>query len=178
MLRHATLPALLAPRTLVRGAGRCRREALDGLLAWGRKPSARLAERISAARSLPLWRCEDGLLRSLGLGPDSPPLGLLLDDLGVYYDATAPSRVEQAIARPHSPAELERAEALQQLWCRSRVSKYNGAPDAPAPAGPFVLVVDQTAGDLSIALGAATAASFSAMLEAALAAHPWATVVV
>jgi capsular polysaccharide export protein len=103
---------------------------------------------------------------------------LLLDDLGVYYDATAPSRVEQAIARPHSPAELERAEALQQLWCRSRVSKYNGAPDAPAPAGPFVLVVDQTAGDLSIALGAATAASFSAMLEAALAAHPWATVVV
>jgi capsular polysaccharide export protein len=178
MLRHATLPALLAPRTLVRGAGRCRREALDGLLAWGRKPSARLAERISAGRSLPLWRCEDGLLRSLGLGPDSPPLGLLLDDLGVYYDATAPSRVEQAIARPHSPAELERAEALQQLWCRSRVSKYNGAPDAPTPAGPFVLVVDQTAGDLSIALGAATAASFSAMLEAALAAHPGATVVV
>jgi capsular polysaccharide export protein len=178
MLRHATLPALLVPRTLVRGAGRCRREALDGLLAWGRKPSARQAERISAGRSLPLWRCEDGLLRSLGLGPDSPPLGLLLDDLGVYYDATAPSRMEQAIARPHSPAELERAEALQQLWRGARVSKYNGAPDAPVPAGPFVLVVDQTAGDLSIALGAATAASFSAMLEAALAAHPGATVVV
>lgn len=178
MLRHATLAALFAGYRLVRGSRSCRREPLDGLLAWGRKPSARAAEQISAARGLSLWRCEDGLIRSLGLGPDSPPLGLLLDDQGVYYDATAPSRLEQAIGRLHSPAELERAEALQQLWRRARVSKYNGAPDAPAPAGRFVLVVDQTRGDLSIALGAASAASFTAMLEGALEAHPGATVVV
>ncbi|MFM7240333.1 MAG: capsular polysaccharide biosynthesis protein [Cyanobium sp.] len=178
MLRHATLPALLASYDLVRGGGHCRRDHLDGLLAWGRKPSARRAERISAVRGLPLWRCEDALVRSLGLGPDSPPLGLLLDDLGVHYDATAPSRMEQAIARPHSPAELARAKALRQLWCNARVSKYNGAPDAPAPAGPFVLVVDQTAADLSIALGAARGASFTAMLEAALASHPGCRVVV
>ena len=178
MLRHATLPALLAPYDLVRGGGHCRRDPLDGLLAWGRKPSARRAERISAVRGLPLWRCEDALIRSLGLGPDSPPLGLLLDDLGVYYDASAPSRMERAISRPHSPAELARAEALRQIWCNARVSKYNGAPDAPAPAGPFVLVVDQTAADLSIALGAASGASFTAMLEAALASHPGCSVVV
>jgi capsular polysaccharide export protein len=102
----------------------------------------------------------------------------LLDDQGVYYDATAPSSMEQAIARHHSPDELERAEALQQLWCRARVSKYNGAPDAPAPSGPFVLVVDQTARDLSISLGEASAVSFASMLDDALAAYPDATVVV
>jgi capsular polysaccharide export protein len=178
MLQHSTLPALLAPHTLVSGRVRCRREPLDALLAWGRKPSARLAERLAARRSLPLWRCEDALVRSLGLGPDSPPLGLLLDDLGVYYDASQPCRLEQRIARAHSSEEQSRAQALQQLWCAQRVSKYNGAPEAPAPEHPFVLVVDQTAGDLSIRLGGASATQFAAMLAAALADHPHCQVVV
>ncbi len=178
MLRHSTLPALLAPHTLVCGHRRCRREPLDALLAWGRKPSARVAEQLAATRGLPLWRCEDALVRSLGLGPDSAPLGLLLDDLGVYYDASVPSRLEQRIARPHSTAERERALGLQQLWREQRVSKYNGAAEAPAPSGPYVLVVDQTAGDLSIRLGAASAPQFGAMLTAALASHPHCRVVV
>ena len=178
MLQHATLPALLASYTLVCGHSRCRREPLDALLAWGRKPSARSAEWLAAQRALPLWRCEDALVRSLDLGPDSPPLGLLLDDLGVYYDVTQPSRLEQCIARPHTAAELERAYRLQQLWREQRVSKYNGAAEAPLPTGPFVLVVDQTVGDLSIRLGAASSVSFTAMLEAALASHPGCRVVV
>ena len=178
MLQHATLPALLAPHTLVCGHRRCRREPLDALLAWGRKPSARGAEQLAARRGLPLWRCEDGLVRSLGLGPDSSPLSLLLDDLGVYYDASRPSRLEQRIARAHSAAELERGRQLQRLWREQRVSKYNGAPDAPAPPAPYVLVVDQTAGDLSIHLGAASPQQFTAMLKAALASHPGCRVVV
>ncbi len=178
MLRHATLPALLGGCTLVRGSRRCRSAPLDAVLAWGRKPSAQSAERLSAARQLPLWRCEDALLRSLGLGPDSPPLGLMVDDLGVYYDASGPSRVEQLIARAHTAEERERAKAVQALWCAQRVSKYNGAPEAPAPEQPFVLVVDQTAADLSIRLGQGTAASFAAMLARALESHPGTTVVV
>ena len=178
MMRHATLPALLSDHQLVGGRRRCRREPLDALLAWGRKPSAQTAERLAAQLDLPLWRCEDAFLRSLGLGPDSPPLGVVLDDRGIYYDATAPSRLEALIARPHSAAELQRAAALQGLWRSQRVSKYNGAREAVSPASPFVLVVDQTAGDLSIRLGEATAASFAAMLTAALLNHPGCTVVV
>ena len=170
MLRHATLAALLAPSTLVAGSGPCSRLPLDALLAWGSKPSARAAERLSAARKLPLWRCEDAFLRSLRPGID-PPLGLVLDDQGIYYDTTGPSRLESLISRRHSPEEGERALALQRLWCEQRVSKYNGAAEVGAPAEPFVLVVDQTAGDLSIALGGASAASFQAMLAAALERH-------
>lgn len=172
MLRHRTLAALLAQHRLVTGAARCAGAELDALLAWGRKPSARLAERLARRRQLPLWRCEDAFLRSLDLGPDSAPLGLVIDDTGVYYDAGCPSRLERLIASPHTAEQLERAEALRRLWCDQRVSKYNGAREAPAPAEPFVLVVDQTAGDLSIGLGGATAASFQAMLAAALARHP------
>lgn len=178
MLRHSTLPALLAGFQLVKGEALCCSERLDAVLAWGRKPSARRAERLARRRRLPLWRCEDAFLRSLGLGADSPPLGLVLDDEGIYYDASAPSRLEWLIAAPHSAAELARAEAIRHLWCEQRVSKYNAAREAPAPAEPFVLVVDQTAGDLSIALGGAGPARFPAMLRAALADHPGHTVVV
>ena len=160
------------------GQRRCSRQPLDAVLVWGRKPSGRGGERLALRRGLPLWRCEDAFVRSLGLGPDEPPLGLVLDDEGVYYDASQPSRLERLIARDHDSAERERAGTLQRLWRQQRVSKYNGAPEAPAPAEPFVLVVDQTAGDLSIRLGGAAAASFPAMLAAALAGHPGRTVVV
>jgi len=178
MLEHPTVPALLAGHSLVIGRRRCAQQPLQAVLVWGQKPSGRWGEQLARRRGLPLWRCEDAFVRSLGLGPDSPPLGLLLDDTGIYYDASRPSRLERLIGRDHSDAELERATALQRLWREQRVSKYNGAPEAPAPAEPFVLVIDQTAGDLSIQLGQASAAQFSAMLAAALAEHPGRTVVV
>ncbi|MCP9888274.1 capsular polysaccharide biosynthesis protein [Cyanobium sp. ATX 6A2] len=178
MLRHRTLAALLADHRLVTGAARCAGAELDALLAWGRKPSARLAERLARRRRLALWRCEDAFLRSLELGPDSAPLGLVLDDAGIYYDAGRPCRLERLIAAPHTQPQLQRAEAIRRLWCEQRVSKYNGSREAPAPAEPFVLVVDQTAGDLSIGLGGATAASFETMLATALSDHPGRLVVV
>ena len=172
MARIATLGPLLAPASLALGAEACRRAPLAAVLAWGRKPSARFAERLAQEWALPLWRCEDGFLRSLGLGPEAPPWSLLVDDLGIYYDAHAPSRLEQLIGRPLSAAQQQRAQALRRLWCEQRVSKYNGARESPPPAGPYVLVVDQTAGDLSIRCGMADQHSFVRMLEVALSRHP------
>ena len=41
---------------------------------------------------------EDGFLRSVGIGEaGATSLSLIVDDLGVYYDATRPSRLEQLI---------------------------------------------------------------------------------
>ena len=91
---------------------------------------------------------------------------------GIYYDATAPSRLEALIPRSLTPEEQGRAEALRQLWREERVSKYNGARDTPPPRQPYVLVVDQTRGDLSIRHGLANGESFRRMLGAALANHP------
>lgn len=146
---------------------------LTAILAWGRKPSAGKAERYAAARGLPLLRVEDGFLRSVDIGAKDPPLSLVQDDLGIYYDASQPSRLEELIRRPLLPAEAARAQRLMHAWRAGGVSKYNHAPEAP-PGLPerFVLVVDQTAGDASIAFGQADARSFSRMLEAALAEHP------
>jgi capsular polysaccharide export protein len=99
MLQHPTLPALLAGHTLVIGRRRCARRPLQAVLVWGQKPSGHWGEQLAKRRGLPLWRCEDAFLRSLGLGPDSPPLGLLLDDTGTYYDAGRPSRLEATAAK-------------------------------------------------------------------------------
>jgi capsular polysaccharide export protein len=127
---------------------------------------------MSRERGLPLWRCEDGFVRSLGLGPEGPPWSLVIDDLGIYYDAHAPSRLEVLISRSLSPAESHRADALRALWQAERVSKYNGARETLPPREPFVLVVDQTMGDLSIRFGMADGVSFQRMLQAALDNHP------
>ncbi|MEB3350344.1 MAG: capsular polysaccharide biosynthesis protein [Cyanobacteriota bacterium] len=177
LLRHSTVPSLLAPANLVKGRRRCRRSELDALLAWGRKPSGAAAAAIARQRGLPLWRLEDGFLRSMGLGGQAPPLSLLVDDLGVHYDATGPSRLETLIAAPLNEAQRQRARHLRELWCREGVSKYNPDRDSPRPDGPYVLVVDQTAGDLSIGLGLASPAVFRTMLASALADYPDHTVV-
>jgi capsular polysaccharide export protein len=169
MARIATLPALFAGFRLERRPG----PGAQAVLAWGHKPSGRRAQAIAQDLGLPLWRVEDAFLRSVGLGFETPPLGILVDDLGVYYDASGPSRLEAWAAAPLTPARGARAQALVAAWRAARVSKYNHAREVPAPlAAPCVLVADQTAGDLSIAGAQAGPAQFAQMLEAALDEHP------
>lgn len=168
----ATLPALLDDFELLI-ARHPDPQDLDGVLAWGRKPSASVAAAWAARHNLPIWRAEDGFLRSVGLGDHSPPLSLVLDDLGIYYDALVQSRLEAMVAEPHGIAQRTRAGALRDAWRAGRLSKYNHAREAAPPAEEtFILAVDQTFGDASIAYGLANAASFSRMLEAALDEHP------
>lgn len=176
--RIPTLPALLPDWSLQPR----RHPPADAVLAWGHKPSARVAEAYAQRHGVPLLRAEDGFLRSVGLGHQCPPLSVVLDDLGIYYDASAPSRLERLIAQPLDAAQVQRAERLQQAWVQGRVSKYNpvreGLPPrllghVQDPAAPRpVLVVDQTYGDASITGSGAGPADFERMLVAALAEHP------
>jgi capsular polysaccharide export protein len=41
---------------------------------------------------------EDGFLRSSGTGDHYPPLSLVVDKLGIYYDSTCPSALEVLLA--------------------------------------------------------------------------------
>ena len=144
-----------------------------GILAWGRKPSAARAEALAHKNGLPLFRIEDGFLRSVGLGHEDPPLSLVYDDLGIYYDARTASRLEYLIAAPLDESRERRAVELASAWRSGRVSKYNSAREVSSSLDqPFVLVADQTFGDASIACGLADAKSFHRMLEAALDENP------
>ncbi|MGD2112282.1 MAG: hypothetical protein PVI50_02770, partial [Gammaproteobacteria bacterium] len=174
------------------------------VLGWGRKPNTARARHFAAEHGLPYLALEDGFLRSVGLGVHGdPPLSVVVDDTGIYYDATRPSRLENllngipvvtlpepaGIAPPvraagGDPLEdeglLERARQCMDRLLAAGLSKYNRSPDVALPPvqRPRVLVVDQTAGDLSIACGLAGADSFRAMLNAALEEHPEAEILI
>ena len=129
-------------------------------------------------------RVEDGFLRSRGLGADLvPPLSLVCDDLGIYYDPSRESRLERMIAARASlrPDQARRARALMNAVIAQGLSKYNLGQDAPdlapdlaALAGErrLLLVPGQVEDDASIRLGAGEIRSNRALLEAARAAHP------
>ncbi len=146
------------------------------VLGWGRKVSGFKAIKQAQAKGLPFWLLEDGFVRSLGREDDS--LSLVQDDLGIHYDATAPSRLESLIPQPLSDQQQQRADAIAEQWRRLNISKYNAAPDYIGELpDDFVLVVDQVAGDASIAYGLADAERFRQMLTAALDENPLSAVV-
>ena len=173
--RIATLPALLPDYVLHNGAVRDV-ATTDWVMAWGRKPSALKAIAEARKAGKRVLTLEDGFVRSVGLGADEPPLSLIVDDVGVYYDASQPSRLEQLIATPLDAEQTARAQALRSQWQQQRISKYNDARfEQPALPEDCVLVADQTCADAS--LQGATAQDFNAMLDAALARYPHSTVV-
>lgn len=171
--RIACLETLLAARVrrVYRYGGAA--GSVSAIAGWGGKENTVPARRLAARFGLPFLRLEDGLLRSVGLGNEDPPLSIVVDDLGIYYDAGQPSRLEALINSPLSDVELERARALRARWQAGRVSKYNHQPEYAGrlPAN-YVLVIDQTFGDSSVRLGLAGAASFQQMLCAALDENP------
>lgn len=159
------------------------KQAPKAIAGWGKKPSGYAAERLAAKSGLPCWHLEDAFLRSYATGDKSPPLGLVVDQPGIYYDSTGPSALENLL---NSDADLlaEIADQLQQaksLILEQRLSKYNHAPDlrdelSQPQAAAKVLVIDQTAGDMSVSLGGANAETFESMLKAAYAENPGATI--
>jgi len=152
--------------------------ACSGVIAWGLKPSAAAASAFARRHGLALLRLEDGFLRSVAIGSDEPPLSIVLDDIGIYYDASAPSRLEMQVAQALSAEQHCRAQALINAWRSARVSKYNHAREYTGQLPePYILVADQVAGDASISHGLADKSSFQRMLAAALHENPGCTVV-
>lgn len=155
------------------------RKKPDAVIGWGLKPTSRKARRYAARHRLPYIALEDGFLRSLAPATSGyQPHSLAVDTRGIYYDASRPSDLEMHLNEAtFSPVELIEAEQCMALLRRYRLSKYNHAPETTLCHLPAsrVLLVDQTAGDASIAYGQANADTFQTMLNAALAQHPDAT---
>lgn len=154
----------------------------DGVVVWGKSPTAHRGEAFAAKHGLPIWRIEDAFVRSVGLGrAGADPLGLLIDPVGVHFDPSAPSILEQILARaPLDDTQLlARAKAGMARLRALDISKYNLHDSAiRAPDAGYVLVIDQTRGDASITYGGADAARFAQMLQAARDDHPAARILI
>jgi capsular polysaccharide export protein len=104
-----------------------------------------------------------------------PPLSLVTDDIGIYYDPSRPSRLEKLIEMRCEMRldQITRADALIQSLTSQGISKYNlGGAEVQLPKGERVLVVGQVEDDASIRLGAGEISTNRALLENARAAHP------
>lgn len=140
-------------------------------IGWGRKPSGQKAVKNAKLNKVPYIILEDGFLRS-NLRDDKT-LSIISDDIGVYYDSNEFSRIEELIPKPLTELEKKRTERLIYNWKKLRLSKYNFLNEYKAPLkDPYVLVIDQTVGDLSIKYGNANKQTFTKMLEAALNENP------
>jgi capsular polysaccharide export protein len=154
----------------------------DGVVVWGQSPYAQRGEWVASKAHAPLIRVEDAFLRSVRPGRmGDPPLGLLIDPMGIHFDATRPSLLETILSTyDFTKSNIEgRARAGIDRLRASDLSKYNiHDPDCPLPAPGYVLVIDQTAGDASLPKGTEAKALFKRMLAAARAEHPTAPIVI
>ena len=126
--------------------------------------------------AFPTTQIEDGFLRSRGLGATlTPPLSLVADRLGIYYDPRAPSQLEQMIGDTVTlrPDQKARAERLRQQVIGAGLTKYNAGQTAAEITGTRrILVPGQVEDDASILTAAGDIKTNLALLTAVRRANP------
>lgn len=137
---------------------------------------------VPESQGFQVLRLEDGFLRSVGLGADlTRPTSWVVDDVGLYYDATRPSKLELLLAETvFDPEQLQRATALQQRIVSAGLTKYNiGTPQwsRPKTAKRVLLVPGQVESDASLAYGAPEIRTNMGLLQAVRRANPDAYIV-
>ena len=159
---------------------------VDLYLGWGNKASGQKAMRLAQQSGKPFLLLEDAFVRSLA--PQSvngeQPLGLVLDDEGIYYDARRPSRLEGLIKFASADTDADkRGSEIRSVLSELQICKYNNFDEISSSlldqlSSGGVLVVDQTWQDQSIAGALADETDFSQMLEAAIKDNPGKTIFV
>jgi capsular polysaccharide export protein len=148
---------------------------------WGRKASGQKAVQRAKKHHQNFLLLEDGFIRSIGLGVEGfPSFSIVLDDIGIFYDATTPSKLENILLsydfKSDKPLLLEAKSAIS-LICEHQISKYNHAPKVAK--GFFknerekqVLIIAQTAGDKSLEYGMGTRFTTKEMIDTAIKENP------
>ena len=156
--------------------------SIDTLLRWSASPpdgTLQLANVTGAATI----RMEDGFIRSVGLGSDLvPPLSLVLDRQGIYFDPRTPSDLEVILAKSDFPEDLlSRAQSIRSFIVEHGITKYNleprNTPQWPSGDKTVVLVPGQVEDDASIRFGCSSVNSNAKLLKAAREAEPHAFIV-
>ncbi|MBE2897839.1 hypothetical protein HPC37_03085 [Pasteurellaceae bacterium 20609_3] len=147
-------------------------------IGWGRKKSGLRAVRLANQWQTDFLLLEDGFLRSVLPGVcGEQPLSIVKDDVGIYYDATSPSRLERILNQDDLTNLLSDSCRAIKLITEYGLSKYNNhsfhLPDYLQHSQQTkILLVDQTVGDLALKYGMADEATFREMFETAVAENP------
>lgn len=131
-------------------------------IGWGRKKSGLNAIKLAKKFDKNFLLLEDGFIRSFGLGlQNSPSFSIVEDDVGIYYDATKPSKLENLLNTCNFTKELlEQAKKAMKFIKKYEISKYNN--NLPLPKDFLssndekrVLIITQVANDASLEFGLA-----------------------
>lgn len=167
----------------------------DAFIGWGHKKSYQRANKAATRQQLSTLSIEDGFLRSLDSGTSSRHgLSVVVDDIGIYFDLTQRSRLEQLIIERTKNATIDnsgtqeaRAQQLMARICDEKISKYNAVIDCPSLnylvsqentrtlkilLKSHVLLIDQVADDASVRGAGANKRQFKRMLKVACRNHP------
>jgi capsular polysaccharide export protein len=147
---------------------------------WGRKKSGLLAVRFSRLTKNRFLLLEDGFIRSFGLGVEgSPSFSIVKDDVGVYYDASTQSKLENILNSYDFKSDIElmrRAKEAKELIVKYQISKYNKFEDVDLTYlddnREKVLIVAQTAGDSSLKYGFGDRFTTKEMIDDAIRENP------
>jgi capsular polysaccharide export protein len=156
----------------------------ESVLYWGARPPSELVDFVSDRKSR-LLHVEDGFIRSVGLGSDLiRPLSLVMDQKGLYFDATRPSDLEIMLnGQEFTEDDLSRAAWVKQYIIDHEITKYNLEPRQVIDWRPLakrcsiILVPGQVEDDASIRLGCTTIQTNLDLLKAVRAEHPKAFIV-
>ncbi len=128
---------------------------------WGKKPFVEVEAYIKENRS-PLYRVEDGFIRSVSLGSDlTKAYSLVVDSRGIYFDPHTESDLEVMLNERYFDAVLiARSQKLQAYLSDKRISKYNADREGQIVLPNLkvgqrvILVPGQVEDDASIRYGA------------------------
>lgn len=148
---------------------------------WRTRIGAQVLRRLEASGAR-LVEVEDGFIRSAGLGADCvPPLSVVVDRLGAYFDPSRPSELEQILESGNFPAPLlERATTLRRLIVDSGISKYEmGKTRARLRSDDrrMILVPGQVEDDRAVILGGQGLASNLELLKRVRSSSPDARII-
>lgn len=154
----------------------------DCLVCWGRTPPPDI-DIVCEKYSVKLLHLEDGFIRSVGLGSDLiRPLSIVMDEKGLYFDATKASALESILNDGvFPPEEIERAVWIKNFIIEHGITKYNTEPlknpDWNNDGKTVILVIGQVEDDASISYGACEIKTNLALLQTVRQNNPHAWIV-
>ncbi|HEC1812647.1 TPA: capsular polysaccharide biosynthesis protein [Campylobacter lari] len=150
----------------------------DVFVGWGRKKSGLKAIELAKKHNAKFLLLEDGFLRSLNLGVEkSPSFSIVKDDVGIYYDATSPSKLENILNTcEFSTKELEQSKKAIELIKKEKLSKYNNNLCIPKELfgtnEERILIITQVENDASLKFGLADGFSTQEIINEAIKENP------
>ncbi len=149
---------------------------------WGRKKSGFKAVRLaSLTENSKFILREDGFIRSIGIGlDDHKSFSIVEDDIGIYYDATKPSKLEYLLNNYDFKSDnklMEQANQALDLIRKYKISKYNNGSIIDEKYfknsnREKILIIDQSKDDLSLKYGLAEKFNINEIIDTAISENP------